>query len=278
MQWTFAPVATSGRVPVSRCLLLALVGTFVFVSPVHAGTSAANNACFAEADGTYFSATITTSGSAVPDAYNPGSIVLWNTSVQAVFAGTTMVAGYNLGLLAAGDNNIPVDIVSTIHASNSVEGTLIDVQSVAAPVTVSDPDGTRNTGDETATPLVINLGLPDSNWTPTGGDMAFTQGTYTLTAHLAGGAVTMVPKTAPTTARSPPTRAKRTSTWTARVMSATRISTETESAMAMTSASSPRRARSPTRTLAARSHSSVRATAHAAPPSPGRTTVSTSRV
>ncbi|KPJ96152.1 MAG: hypothetical protein AMS18_01545 [Gemmatimonas sp. SG8_17] len=171
-------------------LMLFLSSLLLPSEPADAGTSAVSNACYAEVDGTYFTATITTSGDAAPDPFNPGGIKLSNTTVEAVFAGTTMIAGYNLGLLAAGDNTIPVDIVATITASNSVQGSIVDAQSTSVVVTVSDPDGTRNTGDESATPLVVSVSIADSLWSPTGGDMNFTQGPYTLTAHLAGGAIT----------------------------------------------------------------------------------------
>jgi len=41
---------------------------------------------------------------------------------------------------------------------------------------ITDPNGIPGTGDETATPLSLNVSLPDTTFTPTGGNIAFTQG------------------------------------------------------------------------------------------------------
>ena len=144
MPWTFALFARC-RQTISRGVLILLAATLLFVQPVDAETSTNNNACYAAANGIYFSASVRVTGDAAPS----GNVLqLTGTLVEGVFSGATMAEAYNLGLLNVGSNVIPIDIESTIHASNTVEAVVVDTQSDSVVVTITDPDGVPGSGDE----------------------------------------------------------------------------------------------------------------------------------
>ncbi|MGZ5387639.1 MAG: Calx-beta domain-containing protein, partial [Solirubrobacterales bacterium] len=83
------------------------------------------------------------------------------------------MAGYNLGLLQIGANNIPANVRSTIEATNTVEGSQnTNVAggtppdgSVTVSTTITDPDGVPGTGDETGTDASFSVTYNNLNWT-----------------------------------------------------------------------------------------------------------------
>ena len=86
------------------------------------------------------------------------------------------MAGYNLGLLQQGVNNIPANVQTKIEATNTVQGTQTTNQvggsppngTVSVSTTITDPDGTPGTGDETATPASFTVAYNNLNWTAGG--------------------------------------------------------------------------------------------------------------
>ena len=179
-----ATVLTRRHEIISTGALGLALGVLLSVPHADAETSTNNNACFAPANNTYFSASVAVSGEAVPSG---NALLLTGTSVQGAFSGATMAAAYNLNLLSVGPNVVPIEIFSTINATNTVEGTATDTQSDTVVVTITDPDGQPGTGDETGTDLIVTANWPDTVWTPTGGNVAFTQGTFIVTTSLLGG-------------------------------------------------------------------------------------------
>ena len=77
------------------------------------------------------------------------------------------MALYNAGVLTTGTNTIPVTNIHTqIAATNTVEGTqTTDNAASMATTTITDPDGTPDTGDETATPGTLSVTYNDQTWT-----------------------------------------------------------------------------------------------------------------
>jgi hypothetical protein len=145
---------------------------------VNAGTETNTNACISNATATYSDLDWTLSGTDTPDpaTLGGGDVTLSGGSVQVNIPATLLIAGYNLGLLTTGPNNIPTSIWVSRAASNTVQGVQVDNFSIVAVTNITDPDGTPGTGDETATPLAVNEPLPDMVVTPTGGNIVWSQG------------------------------------------------------------------------------------------------------
>jgi len=127
-------------------------------------------------------------GSAKLDPLNqfPNTVALSAVFVAAPILADFGLIGYNFGFLNVGANQVPITASLTITASNTVEGsqTFTNVNVLATTV-ITDPDGIRLTGDETATPLPVTFALPTSTWTATGGgDLAFANTGSTTTVTL----------------------------------------------------------------------------------------------
>lgn len=149
-------------------------------APASAGTQTTTNACISNATATYSDLPWTLSGTAAPNpaTLGAGDVTLSGSSIQVAIPATLLIAGYNLGLLSVGANNIPTIVYVSRAATNVVGGTAVQVDnfSIVAVTTITDPDGTPGTGDETATPLAVNEPLPNMVVTPTGGPIQFRQG------------------------------------------------------------------------------------------------------
>ena len=160
-------------------LLLAL-GATVLLAPAGqpAVALAATNACKSNATATYSDISIGLTGTPTPSAATVGAgpITLGGIGLTAAVPATLLIAGYNLGLLTTGSNAIPVKGWVSIAASNTLEGARTLTFTANVDTVITDPNGIPGTGDETATPLSLNVSLPDTTFTPTGGNIAFTQG------------------------------------------------------------------------------------------------------
>ena len=112
-----------------------------------------------------------------------GTVTLTNLTQTANVPGAIFVAGYNLGLLQQGPNTIPATVSTFIEGTNTVEG-VQQTPFVATSIstTISDPDGTPSTGDETATDGSFTVVYPDMTFTasgPDGGTIEFREDTRT---------------------------------------------------------------------------------------------------
>ncbi len=183
---------TTRRRRLGAATAIALLGgslaTLLPAGVAHAGIQATTNACFSNATATYSDLVWTMSGTATPSpaTLGSGNVTLGSSTIQVDIPATLLVAGYNLGLLSLGTNNIPTTVYAARQATNAsttsaaqtqVGANVVQVDSFTATVTttITDPDGTPGTGDESATPLAVNQPLPDMVVTPTGGQVTFAQ-------------------------------------------------------------------------------------------------------
>ncbi|TPW13800.1 MAG: Htaa domain-containing protein [Acidimicrobiaceae bacterium] len=175
-----------GAIVATLGLSLSMLGVGVTSSVVHAapGTLTTTNACKSSATGTFSDLQWTLGGTAAPNpiTLGTGDITLSGGTVSSAIPATILLAGYNLGLLTTGLNNIPTTVWVARSATNvdiggGVAGTKtqVDVLSLTLVTTITDPDGIPATLDETATPLAVNEVLPNFIVTPLGGNVAFSQ-------------------------------------------------------------------------------------------------------
>jgi Calx-beta domain/K319L-like, PKD domain len=168
--------------------LLASAAAAVFVLPpssASAGSATVSNACSNSAIANFSQIEVTTSGDdGVATVAPGGTLTLSGLSQSAAIPGDIFVAGYNLGLLVQGTNDIPANVRSRIEATNTVE----DVQftntvggappngSVTLTTVITDPDGIPGTGDESASPASFSVTYDDLNWTAgAGGTIGYRQ-------------------------------------------------------------------------------------------------------
>src|SRR6266545_2070596 len=165
--------------------VLALAAAAVFVLPASsasAGTSTVSNACANSVTANFSQIEVTTSGTDGVDlpatVPNGDPTTTSGLSQQAAIPGAIFVAGYNLGLLVVGENNIPANVQTKIEATNTTEGTQTTNQvggsppngSVTVSTTITDPDGVPGTGDETGTDATFNVAYNNLSWTASGPD------------------------------------------------------------------------------------------------------------
>jgi hypothetical protein len=156
-----------------------LLSAFIaLISPRAAEAVAVTNACKSNATSTYSDLSLSLNGTAAPAPATVGTdvITLSGVTFQADVPATLLVAGYNLGLLTLGANNIPVKGWVSIQATNTAEGSVVRQFTTSVTTTIADPNGIPGTGDETATPLAVTVDLAESTWTPLGGVVHFRQG------------------------------------------------------------------------------------------------------
>ena len=113
-----------------------------------------------------------------PATVAPGDpVTLSNIDQTLTVPATIFVTGYNLGLVLPGQPPAvtPTEAVidataqTDVAATNTAEG--VQTTNLAAgtvTTTITDPDGTRATGDETATPGALSVTYADLNWTAGG--------------------------------------------------------------------------------------------------------------
>src|SRR4051794_27108949 len=112
-----------------------------------------------------------------------------------VIPGAIFVAGYTLGLLTTGVNNIPGHLSEVIDATNTTEHSqTTNIADSLLSTTVTDPNGTPGDGDETATDAVGTAAFNDMTWTAgnTGTPINFTQHSDPAVTGVAGGGVKAV--------------------------------------------------------------------------------------
>jgi hypothetical protein len=177
-------------------LLAGMVPVLLGATPASAGTVTTNNSCTNNAQPGTSSLPITLSGTGSPNPITLGSgdITLAGATFGIDVPSATLLAGYGLGLLTVGVNNIPANVNLTLLASNTSQGSqAMPPMAVTGVTTITDPTpADKTSGDETATPLTVSATVPTSTWTPsTGGDVAFSLGTSSTSALVAGGIITV---------------------------------------------------------------------------------------
>jgi len=126
------------------------------------------NACFNSATTTIAPISADITGK-VPASVTPGqTVTVTDLGARITMPGGVFVTGYNLGVIQNG-GSISGSVSAKIAASNTVEGQK-DTNNYAAsigPINITDPDGARGTGDETAGNITFDVA-----WN----DLAFTAG------------------------------------------------------------------------------------------------------
>lgn len=184
-----------GAVLAAVGLAAGLVPVLLGASPASAGTVTTPMSCTNTAQAGTSALPNTVTGLATP---NPATIGNTLTLAGATFGidvpPTVLLAGYGLGLLTIGVNNIPADVVVSLSASNTSEGTqALPTVSVLGVTTITDPTPANKTsGDESATPLAVSATLPTTTWTTTGGNAAFSIASSSTTALVGPGGVIAV--------------------------------------------------------------------------------------
>jgi hypothetical protein len=122
------------------------------------------------------------------------SVPLTGIGLQMAIPGAIFVAGYNLGLLTAGPNNIPGHIHEVIDATNTVEGSQsTNTVDATMSTTITDPDGTPGTGDETASNATASVSFNDQTWTASStGPINFAEHNDIAVTGVAGGGIVAV--------------------------------------------------------------------------------------
>jgi len=154
-----------------RRLATTVIAAGIAAGVLPAGASAASvaNACRNSVTANNSQISVDTTGTDAPDPVAAGgTITLSNLQQTANVPGSIFVAGYNLGLLQEGNNNIPATVSTFIEGTNTVEGTKqTNFASTSISTTITDPDHTPGTGDETAT---------DGTFTANYNNLTFTAG------------------------------------------------------------------------------------------------------
>lgn len=148
------------------------------------------NACKNSVTANHSQIGVETAANAPGSAAPSDSVSLTNIEQKLSVPGSIFVAGYNLGLLAPGPNTIPASVRTKIEGTNTVEGTQ-NTNTVATSIstTITDPDGSPGTGDESATDGLISVTYADQTWTADsdGGAILFREDTVQPVSGAGGG-------------------------------------------------------------------------------------------
>lgn len=175
--------------------LATLLFLTVGAAPANAATVTTPTSCTNNAQPGTSALPITMSGAFTPAAPTAGATVTLSGATFTIdVPGGTLLAGYGLGLLSAGVNNIPAKVNLTILGSGTEQTSqTLPPISVTGTTTITDPTTDNKTsGDETATPLSVTATVPDSTWTATGPTVALSLGDSTTTAEVGPGGIIKV--------------------------------------------------------------------------------------
>ena len=150
--------------------VLAMAAAAVFVLPASSASAASvetSNACSNSVTANFSQIEVTTSGDDGLLEVDPGgATTTTGLSQDGAVPGAIFVAGYNLGLLQQGQNDIPATVNTKIEATNTVQLQQTSSNAATSVSTfITDPDGTPGTGDETGTDATFHADYADMNWT-----------------------------------------------------------------------------------------------------------------
>jgi hypothetical protein len=133
---------------------------------VQAGTINITNACKESATQGATQLDVSLTGSS-PASVKPFVNFQLTDLRQTLFLpGKFFVPGYNFGLLQTGLNTVPGKVRTNIEGTNTVQTSQsTPVTYVWITTTITDPDGTPGTGDETATPAEVTVNYRNQTWT-----------------------------------------------------------------------------------------------------------------
>lgn len=147
--------------------LAVLAGAGLAALPVTSATAVpVSNACYNSINATIAPIEADFTATAPASVAPGGAVNVTNLKTTVTMPGQVFLTGYNLGLLNNGAT-IPAKVRATIAGTGSVEGqkdtNLVDA--TLGPIQVNDPDGRRNSGDETAAPIVASVSFANMSFT-----------------------------------------------------------------------------------------------------------------
>jgi hypothetical protein len=150
--------------------VLAVAAASIFALPASSASAADQtytNACRNTAQtANWDQVNVTMGGTSPATAVTGSNYTLSNIHETIAVPGAIFVAGYNLGLLTTGVNNIPTDFTSVIDAANTTQlSQTTNTVSQTLSTTITDPDGVPGSGDETATDASATVTFADQTWT-----------------------------------------------------------------------------------------------------------------
>ena len=157
---------------------LALVAAFALVQVAAASAATFPNACKNSVSVNNSQIGLEMTAVAPATALSGDPVTLSNIQQTLAVPGGIFLAGYNLGLLTVGANTIPATAKTIIEATNTVEGTkTTNTAATSISTTITDPDGSPSTGDESATDGAMSLTYANQTWTAAGGTIQFREDT-----------------------------------------------------------------------------------------------------
>jgi hypothetical protein len=179
-----------GAIAIATVFAMLTAGLAVLLPSSPAGAVTQSNACINTAVPTDFTQLDVDMTATAPASVEPGATFqLTNIQQSLALPGELFVAGYNLGLLVVGVNNVPGTIQTTVEGTNTVQGVQnTSLENVFVTFTITDPDHVPGTGDETATPATVQVTYDDMTWTAgSSGTIEFREDTVTpMSATVAG--------------------------------------------------------------------------------------------
>lgn len=187
-----SPLAKVARTTVLAATVAAAGAAFA--APARAVPVTVQNGCYYDFDKTWGDADLTWDGTLSPNPVNAGATVTsTGASFVLKFPENLTRIGYAVGLLHAGENDVPVKAWAALAADNTTEGVkVVQAQAVAHTKIVLDQYG----GIASAEPITANVPLPDAAFTAANGsDVGVGQATGKRLSSLSPAAgVTVQPK------------------------------------------------------------------------------------
>ena len=148
-------------------LALAAAAVLLPASSASAASATTPNACANSVTPNFSQIGLTTSGDDGLTTVAPGgTTTTTGLSQQGAVPGTIFVAGYDLGILDDGVNNIPATVNTKIEGTNTTQGTQTSSNAATAvSTTIDDPNDVPGSGDETATPAAFTANYANMTWT-----------------------------------------------------------------------------------------------------------------
>lgn len=165
--------------------IAAAVLTWVQVDLAGAGTLTTDNACLRSSSAEYYNVPITTGGVASTIALD--RIDLIDLRMDVDIPDAVFLRLYTLGYYSVGSNFAGVTASVTVAGSATAEVQQTVSATTSLEVTITDPDGVKDSGDESVTASDLTVFPPATSWTPTGGQIELSQVAATVTtSHFFG--------------------------------------------------------------------------------------------
>jgi hypothetical protein len=184
--------------------LAAMAAVVLPAGSASAGATALTNTCRNNVNAANWDQiNVRMTGTAPTGTVQAGSkVTLSNLTVQLAIPSSIFVIGYNANLLHTGVNKIPATVNEVIDATNTVEGSqptgVPDLPpgfhtNATVTTTITDPDGVKGNGDETATDGATSVTFSNMTWTAAAtGPITFSEHNDPAITGATGGGLTAV--------------------------------------------------------------------------------------